>query len=357
MSDDSRSGPPGRSAAAGRWRSRWILAGAVLLVCGTAAGVTVGLTTGHSNTASGHPAVTPSATASARLSCGSPSAGFVVGTRSWPDCTDTGVPAGTTLTKMVSPAPTGNGGSTVTEITQNGTVINGIELTGSLDVWANNVTIENSLIRVTSWWGINLRPGHHGLKVLHCTIIGLPGQGPDNGAEDYGVSSGGDDIEVGWSDISGFGDAISMGSGYIHDNYVHDLRAFIPAGYSGYNHDDAFISDGGSGLTIEHNTFLDQVPVQKGASASIGLYDDATPVTNVTVTDNFMAGGAYALYPGGGPTSRNIVISGNVFSTMYFQWSGYYGPVASGYWHSGGGNSWSDNSWADGAKAGQAVQP
>ena len=258
---------------------------------------------------------------------------------------------------MNSPGPTGDGNSTGTEITQNGTVINGVNLTGSIDVYANNVTIENSRINADSWWGINLRDGYTNLKVVHCTIVGLAGKGPDNGAEDYGVSSSGGNVEVGWSDISGFGDAVSMGTGYVHDNYVHDLAVFQPAGSSGYNHDDAFISDGGSGLTIEHNTMLDQVPVNEGASASIGLYEDSSPVTDVTVTDNFMAGGAYALYPGGGSSSQDISITNNVFSTMYWPQSGYYGPDAGEYWHDGSGNSWSGNTWADGPHAGQAVSP
>lgn len=290
-------------------------------------------------------------------SCTSSHAVFAVGARTWPDCTDTGMPAGTASRPMNSPGPTGDGNKISTEITQSGTVINGVDLTGSIDVWANNVTIENSVIRSSNWWGINQRSGYHGLRVLHCTIVGLPGQGPDNGYEDYAVSSAGGYIEVGWSNISGFGDAISLGTGYIHDNFVHDLAAFIPAGSSTYEHDDAFISDGGSGLTIEHNTFLDQVPITEGASSSVGLYDDSSPVASATVEDNFLAGGSFALYPGGGPSSQNIVITGNVFSTMYWPGSGYYGPVASSYWHYGSGNSWADNTWADGPKAGHEVLP
>jgi hypothetical protein len=289
--------------------------------------------------------------------CSASSAVFKVGARTWPNCADTGVPAGTALREMTSPNPTGDGNSLVTEITQSGTVINGVTLTGSIDVSANNVTIENSVIRSDNWWGINQRAGYSGLRVLHCTIIGLPGRGPDNGAEDYAVSSAGGSSEVGWSNLSGFGDGISLGTGYIHDNYVHDLQAFIPAGSSTYNHDDAFISDGGSGLIIEHNTLLNQVPITEGASSSVGLYYESSPVTSVTVKDNFLAGGSYALYPGGGPSSQDVVITGNVFSTMYWPGSGYYGPVAGSYWHYGSGNSWSDNTWADGPKAGQEVQP
>jgi hypothetical protein len=258
---------------------------------------------------------------------------------------------------MISPSPTGRGTSALTEITKSGTVLNGIELTGSLDVWADNVTIENSLIRARSWWGINLRRGYHGLRVLHCTIVGLPGQGPDNGQEDYGVSASGSYTEVGWSDISGFADAISLGNGYVHDNYVHDLRSFVSAGSSSYNHDDAFISDGSMNLIIRHNTFLNQVSPEKGASGSIGLYHDAGIQINVTVADNFIAGGSYALYPGGGPSSRNVHIIGNVFSSMYWPNCGFYGPVATPYWHFGQGNTWSGNTWADGVKAGQEIQP
>lgn len=290
-------------------------------------------------------------------SCATSSAVFAAGSRSWPNCTNTGVPAGLNLRNLNSPDPTGNGNSTATTITKSGTVISGVNLTGSIDVYANNVTIENSRINARNWWGINLRTGYSGLRVLHCTIIGLPGKGPDNGAEDYGVSSAGGQVEIGWSDISEFGDAISLGTGDIHDNYVHNLQSFIPAGASTYNHDDALISDGGSGLTIDHNTMLDQFSPQKGASASIGLFNDGSPVTNVTVHDNFIAGGAYALYPGGGSSSKNIVITDNVFSTIYWSGGGYYGPDASSYWHTGSGNTWSGNVWADGPKAGREVQP
>jgi hypothetical protein len=278
---------------------------------------------------------------------------FSLGKRTWPNCGDTGVPAGTKLKRMTSPHPTGDGTGTVTEIRKSGTVINGVLLTGSIDVWANNVTIENSVIRAESWWGINLRSGFHGLKVLHCTIVGLPGRGPNNGAEDYGVASDGFKVEVAWSNISEFGDAISMGNGYIHDNYVHDLQTFISHGSNYYNHDDDVISNGGSGLVVTHNTLLNQVSIKRGASASVGLFPEGA-INNTTVTDNFIAGGSYALY-GGGQTSKNAIITNNVFSTMYWPGSGYYGTNA--YWHRDPSNKWVNNRWADGPKAGRPVRP
>jgi hypothetical protein len=160
-------------------------------------------------------------------------------------------------------------------------------------------------------------------------------------------------VEVAWSNISEFGDAISMGNGYIHDNYVHDLQAFIPQGYNFYNHDDDVISNGGSGLVVTHNTLLNQLSVKRGASASVGLFPNGT-ITNTKVTDNFIAGGSYALY-GGGQTSKNAIITGNVFSRMYWPASGYYGTNA--YWHRDPSNKWVNNRWADGPKAGRPIRP
>src|SRR5262245_13386010 len=88
-------------------------------------------------------------------SCQSAPVTFTAGTKAWPDCTDTGVPAGTALRQVLSPQPTGIGDSTVTEVRQSGTVIKDVDLTGSIDVYANNVTIEDSRINSLNWWGIN----------------------------------------------------------------------------------------------------------------------------------------------------------------------------------------------------------
>jgi hypothetical protein len=284
---------------------------------------------------------------------------FAVGTQEWPNCATTGVPKGVKLKTMISPAPTGTGDSYSTTIRVPGTVINGVNLIGSIDVWADNVTIENSRITSTNWWGINQRSGVSGLKLLHDTIIGVEGKGIDNGGEDYGVSSSGGSLEVAWTNVSGFGAGIATASGYVHDNYVHDLQYFLTDSSSGgYNHDDAFLSDGGSGLRLVHNTFMNQVPVDKGASASLGLFtDDGLPVTDVLVSDNYIGGGSFSIYPGGGPTSRDVVVTDNVFSTLIWPNGGYYGAVASPYWHYGDGNEWSGNSWADGASSGQPVDP
>lgn len=238
-------------------------------------------------------------------------------------------------------------------IRDNGTTISGWNLNGSLDIYADNVTIIDSKIDTTNWWGVNLRPGHTGLRILHTLITGTPGKGPDNGGEDYAVSNMSDGaVEVGWSNLSVMGNTLSVGHGYIHDNYVHDLVPFI-ARNGNYEHTDTVISEGGDtgGLRIEHNTLLNPIDVNHGASSVIGLYSDSGAVTDTTIKNNWMAGGAYALYAGGNSSAR-IVVSGNVFSNEYWPECGYYGAIT--YWNAAGsGNVWSGNTFRDG----QAVAP
>lgn len=238
-------------------------------------------------------------------------------------------------------------------IRDNGTVISGWALNGSLDIYADNVTVVDSKITSSNWWGVNLRPGHSGLRILHTLITGIPGKGPDNGGEDYAVSNMSEgSVEVGWSDLSVFGNTVSTGHGYIHDDYVHDLVPFI-ARNGNYEHTDTVISEGGDtgGLRIEHNTLLNPIDVNHGASSVIGLYADSGAVTDATIKNNWLAGGAYALYAGGSGSAR-IVVTGNVFSDEYWPECGYYGAITR--WNAAGsGNVWSANTYRNG----QAVLP
>lgn len=236
------------------------------------------------------------------------------------------------------------------EIRRNGEVVSGWDLDGALDIYANNVTVIDTRIDSANWWAVNLRPGYTGLRVLHSLLTGQPGSGPDNGGEDYAVSNmGSGTVEVGWDDVSVFANALSLGHGSIHDDYVHDLKPFINRS-GGYAHLDAIISDGDDrlGLRIEHNTLLNPVPVDQGTTSVIGLLPNTGPISDTAVVDNWIAGGSYALY-GGGAGAAGVVVTGNVFSTQYWSRCGYYGPAA--YWNAeGAGNQWSDNRYSSGAR-------
>jgi hypothetical protein len=311
-----------------------------------AAGNSAGVSPAPSAAASAHASAIPSASvkpsASAtkpggKRSTGPVSGGCVGVACSYPNAGNTGPAKGSMTSK-----------SGDTTITKNGSVLDHWDLKGSLDIYADNVTVQNCRIASKNWWGINLRPGHTGLRVLHCVITGVPGAGQDNGGEDYAVSNmSNGTIEVGWNNVSQFGNALSMGHGNIHDNYVHDLSAFINLGGE-YQHTDALISDGGDkgGMMIKHNTLLNQIPVNKGASAAVGLFADTGIVSNTTVDGNWIAGGAYALY-GGNTGATNIKVTNNVFSTQFWPSVGYYGPVTA--WNAkGAGNVWSNNVTSEG---------
>ena len=314
---------------------------------------------GQPAAATAAPSPSPSQTASPIPKAPCPSAKATYASCGFPTARNTGwASAGTTSLKNVtSPGPTGQGSAYSTEIRTNGAVISGINLTGSLDVYANNVTIKNCKITTRNWFGINQRNGHHGLKVFNCTIIGVPGKGLDHGGEDYGISDDGGQMEVAHNNIYGFGEGITSGEGYFHDNYVHSLQSYIPLGSHSYQHTNALIDSGGSGIRIVHNTFLNWMPPRAGGSSSLMLAYDSAPVTNATVQDNWLAGGAYCLYPGGVTGSKNIVIKGNFFSTEFFAGCGFYGLNASTHWHYGHGDVWSKNVWANGRNAGHPVNP
>ncbi|MFJ8015804.1 hypothetical protein [Streptomyces sp. NPDC096339] len=306
---------------------------------GSAAPTPDGQATG-SPAASATPTAKPTATAAAGTPSGAPAAKGACASFSacgFPDASTTGprIP--------LTPHKTG-----YMAVRENGLVIRGWDITGSLDIYANDVTVIDSKITSDSWWGINLRPGFSGLRVLHSTITAVPGKGPDNGGVDYAVSNmGGSSIEVGWCDVSVFGDALSMGQGNLHDNYVHDIVPFVNLGGE-WQHTNAVISGGGNTgeLIIRHNTLLNPTGLKEGASGSIGLFADTGVVRNVTVDNNWIAGGAYALY-GGSTGATGIKVTDNIFSTEYHPAAGGYGVVA--HWnHSGPGNVWRNNRMSDG---------
>jgi hypothetical protein len=264
-----------------------------------------------------------------------------------PDASNTGVPSGTVLTAKSSTA------CNYVVSTENA-VVNAMDLNGCIDVEANNVTVQNSRITSNTWWGIKYgasNPNITGLRILHSTVTSVAGKGPDNGGYDYGISSQANGtIEVGYSDISGFKDGVDIASGSVHDSYIHDLSQF-----TGAHTQDIYVwSGGGAGVTIQHNTLINQVALAN-TTASIYIAPDSGHDNNVTVTGNKLAGGAYAFY-GGDTSATNIHVVDNTFSTVVYTNCGYYGTVA--YWHAANaGNVWTGNSWADGPKAGQAVNP
>lgn len=238
-------------------------------------------------------------------------------------------------------------------VTTEGAILNCIELEGTLTINASNVTVQNAILKGDSWWGVrvgNTNSATTNFKLLHSRLYTTPGQGPDNGGYDYGVSQESSGyMEIGYNDISGYKDGVTTANGYIHDNYIHNLSQF-----TGAHTQDIYVYTGPSQVKIEHNTLINDSP-QSQATAAIYIAPDDGQQNNRIVHNNFLAGGAYTIY-GGDSTATNIVVTDNKFSTQIWPDSGYFGWAAY-WWPNNTGNIWSGNTWADGNRINQTINP
>ncbi len=193
-------------------------------------------------------------------------------TNAWPDATNTGVPAGVTLT------PSGD-----VVITQAGAVVSGLNITGSVYIRADNVTLENCKVTSGGWAGVTIDPGVTGAVVQNCTIDGT-GRAPD-GTGNQGIMGSGTFIG---NNIFNVENGIVPGSNsVIQGNYIHDLQA------GGSPHYDGIQIDGGlSNIQISGNSIINQW----GWTSAVMIDNGFGAVSNVTVTNNLLTGGAYTVY-------------------------------------------------------------
>jgi Ca2+-binding RTX toxin-like protein len=220
----------------------------------------------------------------------------------FPNSSNSGVPAGTTLTVYRGP----------TTITRDGTVIENAIINGTLSIKAANVTIKNSVIQNFGWWGIEGEDATN-LRVENSDFIGLGRSEATNSAI---LGSG---TFVG-NDIQGVAIGIQLtdGASTVRGNYIHDL-----ASQGADPHYDGITALGRqSNVLIEHNMI--SVPKKQG-TASILIQNFFGPVNNVVVRDNFMIGDpSYTLYVdgsrSGGPIT-NVTVEDNYVERGYY---GYF---------------------------------
>ncbi len=261
----------------------------------------------------------------------------------YPDATNTGVPAGTTLKQVPGQASSGPGWSYNAQynevvVTGTGTVLSGLYIPGSLQIAAANVTVKDVQVVTGGAFAIDLRHTT-GATIENSTISG---QNATTGRVDsaiddvYGDSTG---MVIKDNNISSFRTAMQISTGLVDANYIHN------PGYIAGDHTNGVVTNGGTeSLVIEDNTIFNSL----GQTDVISL-DPATsgvPVANKTIENNFLAGGGYAIYAGAaaGSTTSNIVITGNRFGQLYYPKSGQFGPVVY-FTSTGTGNTWSGNSW------------
>jgi hypothetical protein len=252
---------------------------------------------------------------------------------SFPDASNTGVPAGISLTDYTGPMT----------ITNPGTVIESKTIHGRLVIAADNVTIKQSKLIG------NIDADHPG---IHVTIIESEIDGGTSKAPAVGYS----DITMTRVNVHGSRVSVSCGSNcLIEDSWLHGQ--YLEPGSDW--HVNGYISNGGSNIAIKHNTIACEPENNTNGGGCTGpgaSFGDFAPLQNITYDSNlFVAGpGGYCLYGGydpkkpygGSPTG--IVIINNVFQRGANHKCGVWGAVTS-FNRSGVGNIFTNNKWSDDA--------
>jgi hypothetical protein len=230
----------------------------------------------------------------------------------YPDTTNTGVPQGVALKAS---------GSVV--VKRDGTVIDARSVDGTIDVYANDVTISRTIVRSGSYFPIRQHPGFHGLRVVDTEIAGAAGCQSAIASDHYTA------LRV---NAHGCEDGLEAdGDVTVRDSLIHGLRV------TATSHNDGVQMLSGSRVVIEHNTITQPLP----STSAVNLTSDAGPISEVSVRDNLLDGGAYTVYSRRGgsrfPAPTQITFAANRFSRSHL-----YGPLSTD-----GAVAWTGNVWDD----------
>jgi hypothetical protein len=215
----------------------------------------------------------------------------------YPDATNTGVPAGTTLTRVDGDL----------NVSRSGAVVEGKDIRGCVVVAANNVTIRRSKVTCIDGYGIGSFPEYYsgGGLVIEDVEVDC-GNGPATAIGYYGLIGRRLNIH-GCENGFDIDDDVT-----VVDSYIHDMRS------TDTGHTDGVQLAGGSNIVIRHNTIFNP-----GGTSAIISHPHAN--ANVTIEANLLAGGAYTLYCPR-DSSTNFRVIDNRFSTLFSEKGGAFGP-------------------------------
>ena len=220
----------------------------------------------------------------------------------FPGPATTGVPTGTMLQSS---------GSLV--VKRDGTVLDGLDIDGCVDVKADDVTIRRSRIacaRPTT--AVRLHDGYRGLILEDVEIDGRGVVSTAVGFTHYTLRR---------VDIHDVIDGPRLGDETIvEDSYVHDL---VRAEGS---HNDALQITGGSGIVVRHNTLIAYREDSGDLfNAAVMVGSSSAPVSDVLIEGNYLDGGNYTVNFHDGLVASDIVGRDNTFGPHH-----RYGPLARG---------------------------
>jgi hypothetical protein len=219
-----------------------------------------------------------------------------------------------------------------------GQVVDGLDIHGCVYVRAKNVTIKRSKITCDNQPMVkNFEPdGHGGLTDIGAGLL-IEDTEFDGMSSPTAMGVAFNNFTVLRSDFHNLAAALKLGNGVrVEDNYVHNIS------YTSTSHNGGFPSDGGTGITVRHNTVM--MNSQNGYAIAIYNWIPAgSVVADVVVDNNLLAGGNYILYCGApGHPAPNLRVTNNRFSAQLFAKGGYYGPAAN---CDQGITAWTNNYW------------
>jgi hypothetical protein len=162
-------------------------------------------------------------------------------------------------------------------------VVDGLSVTGTVTIRANNVTIRNTRINGSAFDIVTVADGITGARLENVEINGRGTSGTAGSNGLYGRAT------VVAADITGVENGIVPSSGStIRDSWIHNLKSGGDPHYDGIQVDGAR-----SNITIEHNTVDMRELLSTGA---VMLDNYFGPLDNVTVNDNRLIGGGWTAY-------------------------------------------------------------
>ncbi len=225
----------------------------------------------------------------------------------FPTQATTGVPSGVALKRF--------DGNLV--ITTPGTVIDGIDLYGSIVVRADNVVIRNSRITSTANIVVWMREHQDGSLPLNLLIEDVR----IRGVGDCGVAVASSNYTMRRAHISGCRDGakawqnVVIEDSFIHDRYMNALA-----------HADGIQGSGGNNVLLRHNTVLG--PYREATSALI-FVAALRPIDGLTIERNYLSGGAFTMYTLDRDFAlTSLTIRDNVFETGSSQFGPWQSKLA-----------------------------
>ena len=224
-------------------------------------------------------------------------------TSGYPDSTNTGVPAGTTLTPVSGDLIITTAGSTVT----------GKDVSGVIRIQAPGVTVQNSKtagIRIEGEANNPVNPR----ATIQYVEINCGGPGTKGIQATFGDN--GNNFNAYHVNIHNCEDGLSVENDFtITDSYIHDLAE------CGTCHNDGMQIYGGSRIIIQHNRVYG---TDTSAIQFCNNLTNCSPMADTLIQDNLLAGGGWTLYcPKVATTNWRII--DNKFSTIFWPKVGFFG--------------------------------